>query len=108
MTIDGHARTIERIGTQTVEPRDLVSLRRESTEIFKSAVPHFWTPCWFSMDPASLLITSHYHEGLPEFPPSWLAEEYYGNGVHKLVEAVRRGLLVGEAADPETSDAPAG
>lgn len=86
MTIDGYARTIERISALTAEPRDLVTLWRESTEILKSAVPHFWTPCWFSMDPASLLVTSHYHEGLPEFPPTWLAEEYYGNDVHKLVD----------------------
>ncbi|MCB5275966.1 hypothetical protein BJG92_03521 [Arthrobacter sp. SO5] len=84
--MDGYARTIERISKLTAEPSDLVTLWRESTEILKSAVPHFWTPCWFSMDPASLLITSHYHDGLPEFPPAWLAEEYYGNDVHKLVD----------------------
>ena len=37
------------------------------------AVPHYMAPCWYTLDPASLLITSHYQEGLPEFPPEWAA-----------------------------------
>ena len=24
-------------------------------------VPYYWTPCWYTLDPASLLITSHFH-----------------------------------------------
>ena len=40
------------------------------------AVPHYWAPCWYTLDPASLLITSHFQEGLPEFPAEWLAHEY--------------------------------
>jgi hypothetical protein len=24
-----------------------------------TAIPHYWAPCFFTLDPASLLITSH-------------------------------------------------
>jgi hypothetical protein len=27
------------------------------------AVPHYKAPCWFTLDPASLLVTSHYDRG---------------------------------------------
>jgi hypothetical protein len=49
-------------------------------------VPYFWTPCWYTLDPASLLITSHFHHGLAEFPAEWLAAEYYAEDVNKIVD----------------------
>ncbi|MEJ7655065.1 MAG: GAF domain-containing protein [Chloroflexia bacterium] len=40
----------------------------ESAEAVSSVIPHFKVPCWFTLDPASLLVTSHYDHGLiPEF-----------------------------------------
>ncbi|CAN5220900.1 hypothetical protein BH24ACT12_BH24ACT12_15500 [soil metagenome] len=45
--------------------------------------------CWYTLDPASLLITSHFNEGMPEFPAEWLAHEYYGDDVNKLVDVAR-------------------
>ena len=47
-------------------------------------VPYYWTPCWYTFDPASLLVTSHFHDGMPQYPAAWLAEEYYGDDVNKL------------------------
>ena len=41
------------------------------------------------MDPASLLVTSHFHHGLAEFPQEWLAAEYYEDDVNKLAEVAR-------------------
>jgi hypothetical protein len=35
-----------------------------------------------------LLITSHFHHGLAEFPPEYLAHEYYGEDVHRLISCV--------------------
>jgi DNA-binding CsgD family transcriptional regulator len=65
---------------------DLASLWRASTDVLGGVVRHYWTPCWYTLDPASLLITSHYQYGLPEFPASWLADEYYGEDVNQLAE----------------------
>jgi hypothetical protein len=57
-------------------------------------VPHYWTPCWFTLDPASLPVTSHFHEGLAQLPAEWMAHEYYEDDVNKLtaVARSRRGI----------------
>jgi DNA-binding CsgD family transcriptional regulator len=68
---------------------DLTSFWRESSEVLMTAVPHYQAPCWYTLDPASLLLTSHFQEGLPEFPNEWLVHEYYGDDVHKLADVVR-------------------
>lgn len=55
-----------------------------------SAVPYSdHGACWYTLDPASLLITSHFNEGMPEFPAQWLAHEYYGDDVNKLADVAR-------------------
>jgi DNA-binding CsgD family transcriptional regulator len=73
---------------------DLVSFWRESTEVIAGAVPHYQAPCWYTLDPASLLITSHFNQDLPEIPGEWLAQEYYQDDVNNLAEVARseRGL----------------
>ncbi len=81
-----HARAVEKIARLSGQSGDLVSLWRESTAVIAGEIPYFWTPCWFTLDPASLLITSHFHEGLAEFPDDWLADEYYGEDLHRLSE----------------------
>jgi hypothetical protein len=35
---------------------DLVTFWRECTEVLVAAVPHYNKPCWYTLDPASLLI----------------------------------------------------
>ena len=79
----------DQIGLLCREPRDLVSLWQPVTEVLATAVPHYWTPCWYTLDPASLLMTSHFHLGLSEFPPQWLAAEYgeEGNGIVDVVRS---------------------
>ena len=86
---------------------DLVSFWREATEVLTRAVPHYWAPCWFTLDPASLLVTSHFDEGIPELPPQWLIHEYYQDDVNKLVDVARsaRGMRPPGASRPA---APAG
>jgi hypothetical protein len=82
-------RAVDKIAGLAHEADDLVSFWRASTEVLASTVPYYWTPCWYTLDPASLLITSHFHEGLAEFPAEWLAHEYYGDDVHKIADVVR-------------------
>jgi hypothetical protein len=53
--------------------QDLVTFWQQSTEVLEAAVPHFWHPCWYTIDPASLLITSRFQEGIERFPPEFLA-----------------------------------
>jgi DNA-binding CsgD family transcriptional regulator len=163
-------RARDRIAQLSAQGLDLVEFWRACTEPIATAIPHHWAPCFFTLDPASLLITSHFDEGIPELPAEWLRQEYLGDDVHQLVdiarseegvstlhevtggdqemitalrtrsghvwgamslyrapdepmfdqsektflqtvapylaEGARRGLLIGEAIDPEASDAP--
>lgn len=82
-------RAADKIARLCAQPRDLVSLWQEATRVLAGAVPHWWTPCWYTLDPASLLMTSHFHEGLDEFPRHWLASEYYDEDVNQIADVVR-------------------
>jgi DNA-binding CsgD family transcriptional regulator len=88
---------------------DLVSFWRASTEVLASAVPHYWAPCWYTLDPASLLVTSHFDEGIPELPPEWLIHEYYQDDVNKLADVARsrRGIsTLHEATGGDPTSSP--
>lgn len=68
---------------------DLPAFWRESSQALASAVPHYMSPCWFTLDPASLLVTSHYQAELPELPAQWLAQEYYEEDFHDIAGVAR-------------------
>jgi DNA-binding CsgD family transcriptional regulator len=82
-------RAQDRIAELARRGDDLVTFWRECTEVLVGAVPHFNRPCWYTLDPVSLLITSHFHEGLPEFPRKMLEHEYYGDDVNQIADVVR-------------------
>jgi DNA-binding CsgD family transcriptional regulator len=82
-------RAAERIAELAAGGTDLVTFWRECTEVLKTAVPHYDKPCWYTLDPVSLLITSHYHDGLAEYPPEILHHEYYGDDVNQISDVVR-------------------
>jgi DNA-binding CsgD family transcriptional regulator len=77
-------RAADRIAELSARGHDLVTFWRECTEVLDAVVPHFDKPCWYTLDPASLLITSHYHDGLPEYPSKMLRHEYYGDDVNRI------------------------
>jgi DNA-binding CsgD family transcriptional regulator len=68
---------------------DLVTFWQECEDVLEASVPYYDKPCWYTLDPASLLITSHYHDGLPEFPPEMLQHEYYGDDVNQVSDIAR-------------------
>ena len=82
-------RARDRIAELAGRGHDLMTFWREATEVLGRTVPHYWTPCWYTLDPASLLVTSHFHEGLDELPPEWLAHEYYEDDVNKLADVAQ-------------------
>jgi DNA-binding CsgD family transcriptional regulator len=82
---DRYRRATEKIGRIARESSGLAELWRRSSDVLATTVPFFWTPCYYTLDPASLLVTSHFHDGMPTFPAEWLAEEYYGDDVHQLI-----------------------
>jgi DNA-binding CsgD family transcriptional regulator len=102
-------RAIDDVVRLSRSPCDLVTFWRESTKILERTVPHYWTPCWYTLDPASLLITSHFHHGLDEFPAEWLANEYYGDDVNKLADVAQSATGIAtlhEATNGDPSGSP--
>jgi DNA-binding CsgD family transcriptional regulator len=82
-------RASERIRALAGEGMDLPAFWRESSDAVASAVPHYMSPCWYTLDPASLLVTSHYQAELPELPAEWLAHEYYEDDFHNISAVAR-------------------
>lgn len=68
---------------------DLVTFWRQSSVAITQAMPHYLSPCWYTLDPASLLVTSHYQRELPHVPAEWLAHEYYNDDLHKIADVAR-------------------
>jgi DNA-binding CsgD family transcriptional regulator len=82
-------RALDRIGDLSNEGHDVVTFWNEATEILGPLVPHYMAPCWYTLDPASLLMTSHYNPAMPELPREWLELEYYEDDVHDLTSVAR-------------------
>ena len=83
-------RAAKRIAELRGRGLDLVTFWCEARDAIASAVPYYITPCWFTLDPTSLLVTSHHDHGhLGEIPAEWLAQEYYEDDFHSLVDVAR-------------------
>jgi DNA-binding CsgD family transcriptional regulator len=82
-------RARDKIGRLAGQGLDLPTFWQESAAVLARAVPHYSTPCWWTLDPASLLVTSHYQPEMVELPPEMLAHEYLVDDVHKLADVAR-------------------
>ena len=85
----GQERSLDKIQRLSTEPRSLVTFWDEAADVLQTAVPHFTFPCWYTIDPASLLITSHYNPLMPQLPRESLADEYYGDDVNQIADVAR-------------------
>ena len=106
---DAKQRALDKIVRLSVEPRGLVSFWRESSEVLASALSYFEEPCWYTVDPASLLVTSHYNPQMPALPSEWLAMEYYAEDVNQVADVARSpsGLsTLHEATNGDPSGSP--
>jgi DNA-binding CsgD family transcriptional regulator len=81
-------RALARIVALTARGLDLTTLWREASAVIAPVVPNM-SPCWYTLDPASLLITSHFNEDMPVIPPEMLAAEYYEDDVNQLADVAR-------------------
>lgn len=104
-------RGAERIARAASTGLDLIGFWEEARAAIESAVPHHLTPCWYTLDPASLLTTSHYDHGLiPDLPPEWLAHEYGAEEFLTLAGVARSQAGIGtlhEATGGDPSQSPA-
>lgn len=90
MGVHHRERAAERIAHAACGQLDLVGFWNEAREAVSSVMPHYMAPCWFTLDPASLLVTSHYdHDEIPELPAEWLAHEYHGSDFQNIADVAR-------------------
>jgi DNA-binding CsgD family transcriptional regulator len=80
---------MDRVAWLATQGLDAVTFWREATGPLSRAVSHDFTPCWWTLDPASLLMTSHFNPGFPEVPREWLDIEYYEDDVKPFAELAR-------------------
>jgi DNA-binding CsgD family transcriptional regulator len=102
-------RATDKVARLAGQGLDLVSFWQAASPVVAGVVPHYLTPCWFTLDPASLLVTSHYQTELMELPAAMLAHEYYADDVHKLAGVARseRGIsTIHEATGGDPSRSP--
>lgn len=109
MSEDAKTRGLDKISRLATTPGGLVAFWDQATEVLQSTVPHYTFPCWYTVDPASLLITSHYNPFMPELPPGSLALEYYTDDANQIVDVARTeaGLsTLHEATNGDPSGSP--
>lgn len=83
-------RAADRIAHAAQKGLDLVGFWEEVRPALDSTVPYHLTPCWYTLDPASLLATSHHDHGMiTELPSEWLAHEYEGDDFNSMAEVAR-------------------
>jgi DNA-binding CsgD family transcriptional regulator/GAF domain-containing protein len=82
-------RARDRIAELATRGLDVEVFFREAAEAIAPAIPFADVPCWFTLDPASLLITSSHSQEDPEVPHAWLVWEYLEDDVMKTAETAR-------------------
>jgi DNA-binding CsgD family transcriptional regulator len=82
-------RAPDRIAELAGRGYDLVTFWQSATEVLDAALDYYDAPCWFTLDPASLLVTSHYNPSMPVLPEDWMRHEYLEDEVHNLTTVVR-------------------
>lgn len=97
--MDRHTRVIDRLQSIAGSGADLVTLWRETGPLLAEAVPHFEAACFFTVDPSSLLTTSHFQEGIPEIPGEWLGREYAEGDFNSMREVLQSPRGVGTLHD---------
>jgi len=102
--VSAKERAERRIAELSTRGLDVVSFWRACTEALEPAVPHYLGPCWYTLDPATLLVTSHFQEGIPEIPHEWLAQEYYEDDVNKIADVARSEWAVATLHDATGGD----
>ncbi len=109
MSEDAKTRGLDKISRLAAKPGGLVAFWDQATDVLQSTVPHYTFPCWYTVDPASLLITSHYNPFMPELPPDSLALEYYTDDVNQIVDVARTDAGIStlhEATNGDPSGSP--
>ena len=109
MKVHQREQAAHRIAALAGHGLDLIAFWSEVEDVIAPLIPHYGGGCWFTLDPGSLLITSHFNEDMPELPADGLAHEYYEDDAHSLADVARspRGTsTLHEATGGDPSSSP--
>jgi DNA-binding CsgD family transcriptional regulator len=88
---------------------DVEAFWRSATAEIASAVDFDWRPCWFTLDPASLVITSHFNEEIDELDDAVFHNEYVDNDFNKMADVAAAGqhvVTLARATEGDLSRSP--
>src|SRR5918998_3666756 len=86
----GMERGLARIAEVSARGNDAVTLWHDVAEIVAPLVPNAAGPCCFTLDPGSLLMTSHFNPAMSyELPEEFLRGEYEVDDVHDMASVAR-------------------
>ncbi len=106
----GLERGLERIADVSARGNDLTSMWHDVHEVIAPVMPTHMGLCCFSLDPASLLMTSHVNPGLSyPLPEEALELEYAADDVHDMAGVARSQAGISsihEAAGGDPSQSP--
>jgi DNA-binding CsgD family transcriptional regulator len=88
-TAEAKAWAAERIEELCRRGLDVAALWRACDPVVHDIVRHMTRPCWFTMDPASLVVTSHFDAAIPSLPPEYLTHEYAAEDAMTLARIAR-------------------
>jgi DNA-binding CsgD family transcriptional regulator/GAF domain-containing protein len=97
-------KAVRRIEALAREGLDLVTFWRRASRTVQPLVPHYMDPCWFTLDPATLLLTSHHSESMPQLPHEALMLEYYEDDVHSIASVAASAAGVSTLHDAAGGD----
>ena len=101
----GKERGLDRIADVSRRGSDMVTLWHDVFEIVEPLVPTYQGMCCFSLDPASLLMTSHVNPGLSyPLPDAALQGEYLYEDVHDMASVARSPSAVSALHDAAGGD----
>ena len=89
MTEDKRQRALDRLEELAGRGLDLTAFWHEVSDVITPLVPHDGGTCCYTLDPASLLITSHVNREMPVLPREFLEIEYGPGAPHDLAAVVR-------------------
>ena len=84
----------ERLQSLAAAGHDVETFWRAATEELERAVAFDWRPCWFTLDPTSLVLTSHFNEEIEALDPEVFHNEYVEDDVNKMAELGAAGEVV--------------
>ena len=87
-------RTHDRLAELARSGLDVESFWRESEALLAPSLDFDWRACWFTLDPSSLVMTSHFNQDVERLDDEVLDNEYVEDDFNKMADLAAGGVTV--------------